>query len=242
MPLESSHPIKKPFSSLSSSPLLISTKETTTTLVWPDSPYSVQGQSDTEARSFTEIVSFSPDSVADPFSLTLSTPASTPETPEQLSPRPKSNIQPLTSDLLTELSKNLSLSLPPEERIVQNTNTSTGLCIRGAATSKSIASSLASPESSSTGLVRSSFTKLSTALHFILRPLNILASLRRHRPQAREGRIRAVIKLIEQVRDEGYPPTQLLIKKPLYSSEYQNLLARIESDEELYGYFYDRLR
>jgi len=71
---------------------------------------------------------------------------------------------------------------------------------------------------------------------------NNLASLGRRRALAREGRIKGVLSLIRQIHDEEYPGTQLLIRRTLYSSEYRELLDRVEADSELEEFFYNGLR
>lgn len=69
---------------------------------------------------------------------------------------------------------------------------------------------------------------------------NILASPRPRLAGARRahGRVQAVLRLIKAYEAGNYLGPQLVIRRRLYSSEYKDLLALVEADEELERYFY----
>ena len=254
---------KEPLSPSSSSPSLFSpdattSKSVTIDLATPGSPSSRLEQNDPKGRGFADPDPHSSVFVADPTTpklptrqAYLPTPPETPETPEQLSTRPKIEVQTLASGLptLPELSRNPSPRPLPKEQISRDLESSAELSVSEAGTSEPITFSPVSPEASFTDLIQSNPEELgflSSDPHitwrFFRSLLNILASLRPRRARAREGRVRNVIRSIEQVRDGKYPGTQLLIRRKLYHSEYRDVLARVEADNALNGFFYDGLR
>lgn len=258
MPLESSHSTKKPLPPNPCSPQLSFSEATTspsvtTTRTWPDSPYTGLGQND---RSFTDSELHSNTSVGDattpPLSTRLTYPLSPPQTPDRPSTSPKPEARTLALDLpkLPELFESPPSQPLPEEHSIQITECPSRLSVVEATTSKSVASNTVSPESSSsTSSVQSdpeespstSSDSPATERSFLFK-FPILASKHRHRAQARDTRIKNVIRLLKQVRDGTYSGPQLLIRRKLNPSEYQDLLDRIEADKELDGFFNDKLR
>ncbi|KAL2280861.1 hypothetical protein FJTKL_12173 [Diaporthe vaccinii] len=70
---------------------------------------------------------------------------------------------------------------------------------------------------------------------------NILASTRVQKARKAHGRVQAVLRLIKARQAGKYLGPQLAIRRRLFSSEYRELIALIEADENLSDYFYQEL-
>lgn len=261
MPPKSNHSINEPLppspvSPSSLPPEAITSKSVRPNPVWLGTPPpGGLGRCDTGRRSLANPIPYLNTSVADSATLKPSThltyPPSPPETPERSSTRLRSEVQALYSDLPTLPE---SSERPPPRPLVEDcrilkADTSSEFSIIEATTTESVGSQQTSPRLSSTDVNQSKPEELDlsaldsqTTWHFFSLGRDILATLHRRRARAREARIRNVIRLIKQLRDEEYPGTELVIRRRLYHSEYRDLLALVEVDRELEAYFYDELR
>ena len=225
-----------------------------TTPTWSNSPAPGSGQNECEDHSFSD-----PDLRPSTLSVDTSTSRictrsthSLPQTqtPEILTARPKSGARALTLDLpgLPESLESLAPRIQTEDHINRITDCPIPLsAVEASTASSALRSASLQPSSTNSEQSESEDASSSSSGPDIKRRwfsllFDILASESSHRAKARENRIKRVIKLLTELQDDTYAGTELVIRRKLNPSQYQELCTRIEADTGLSGFFDDKLR